>query len=387
MARPVPRPTSRGLAASATFVLVVAVAGTSGTPELAPLAVVVGVPLALGPWLAHRRARRCLEAVELHSHVEPGTVEVGDEMRVRLSLTHRPAVRSPVPTLGLPATERHWRARRPGTVGPASRARLAPSSPSLSVLPNPGPGRTGSCWLPVPSDRRGVFELPPQQTWALDPFGLFGAPGPATPVATAVVCPRPDRPDQPVDRVAAVMGGMERIGHSSSGRGLGELEGIRPYVAGDRLSLLHWPAKARYGSWFVRQFADEGAAALSIAFDDRAGVHRRTEFERLVSVTSSILSEAAGRGRAVRLLTLTGREYSFEPSDRGRADVRLALAEIQPADTRSSGRRPTIPNGTSVLTTRTGADRLTSSGAGAETVDLADGGAVRLVSAPRVVVP
>jgi uncharacterized protein (DUF58 family) len=148
---------------------------------------------------------------------------------------------------------------------------------------------------------------------------------------------------------------------SSGGSGLGDLEGIRPYVSGDRLSLLHWPAKARYGTWFVRHFGIEGTTAMPIVLDDRSGVHRRAEFERLVSTALWILDEAMEGHHEVLLLTLSGRRHLLEPTDRGRAEARLLLAEIQPVRVGSAARLIPVPTDAVVLTTHTGADRLTSS--------------------------
>jgi uncharacterized protein (DUF58 family) len=129
-------------------------------------------------------------------------------------------------------------------------------------------------------------------------------------------------------------------------------------MVGDRLSMLHWPAKARYGAWFVRQFGGEGAAAVPLVIDDRAGVHRRADFERLVSAMLWALDEAMDGGHPVLFLTLSGRSLSLEPSERGRAEAWLILAELQPTSMRSSW-LPLIPDRAVLLTTRTGAERLT----------------------------
>jgi len=193
--------------------------------------------------------------------------------------------------------------------------------------------------------------------WAHDPLGLFASPGPLTPAATAVIHPAPLDPGQPTTGVVAARAGEDPAGSSRSGSGLGELEGIRPYVLGDRLSLLHWPAKARYGTWFVRQFGADGASTVPLVLDDRAGVHRKAEFERLLSATLWALDDALEGGCPVQLHTLTGRSFSVEPTAEGRAEACLALAELQPTITRTD-RHPVIPAGAVLLTTRTGAERL-----------------------------
>jgi uncharacterized protein (DUF58 family) len=358
MPRSVPRLTSRGLAVFAAFGFVVVVATVTSTPELAPLAVVTGVPLLLAPWLAGRRARSALTAAEFHAHVEPGTVEVGATMQIHLSVTHRASAGYSFPSLGLAPTEHQWRIRGAATGPSRRRGHLAPAADSLLVLPSPARGRTGTCRLPVPTGRRGVLELPPQPSWTSDPFGLFAAAGPPTPAVIAVVYPVPVAPGEPLPEIMTPVGGTDSSGHSPSGSGVGDLEGIRPYVVGDRLSLLHWSSKARYGAWFVRQFGTEGHVTVSVAIDDRPGVHQRIRFEQLVAVTLGVLTEATEAGRSVHLFTLSGRRYTFGPGERGRAEARLVLAELQPSGSGARAGSGALPRGTLLLTTRTGADRL-----------------------------
>ncbi len=382
MPRSAPRVTARGLAVFATFGLVVVVATLTSTPELTPLAVTLGIPLLLGPWLADRRARSAMATTEFHAHVEPGTVEVGGEMQVHLSMTHRASPGHAPPPLGLAPTEHRWTVRGAKSDGVRRQGRLAPSARSLSALPTPAPGRTETCLLPVPTGRRGVFELPPQSAWATDPFGLFGVTGPSTPAMTAVVHPAPAVTGEDLPELVATGIGADAPGHSSAGGGIGDLEGIRPYVPGDRLSLLDWSAKARYGTWFVRHFGAEGTLVLSIVIDDRVGVHRRPDFEQLVATVLWILTKAIETGRSAQLHTLSGRHYAFAPGERGRAEVRLVLAALQPQgnDTRA-GMAP-APKDSLLLTTRTGAERL-------DPRDPVMGGAERAViglSGPRVVV-
>jgi uncharacterized protein (DUF58 family) len=379
-----PLPTLRGVAALGAFGSVVAAAVVTGTPELTPLAIAIGLPLAVSPWFAHHRARQA-EAAGLHAHVEPGAVEAGCEMRLKLSVTNR-STRGPVlPAFGLPPIERQWRAR-----GPCLRAGrwdrwVAPSVLSLWSLPNPGPGRTESCLFAVPTGRRGVLELPPQRCWAHDPFGLFGARGPATPAVIAVVHPVPMRPGRTIVELSAALMGEGTPIRSGAGSGLGDLEGIRPYVAGDRLSLLHWPAKARYGTWFVRHFGIEGTTAVPIAFDDRAGVHRRAEFERLASTALWVLEDALQGHRDVLFLTLSGRRHHLEPTERGRAEARLLLAEIQPVPVEPA-RFPAVPADAIVLTTQTGAERLTLNPVPSGALPVNDLQSGALTGASRVVV-
>ena len=379
------RPTVRGYAAALALGVVVTSAAVTGTLALVPLAVVVGVPLVAAPWLAHRRAHRALEVVEIHAHADPATVEVGSAMAIVFSVTNR-ARRGPAsPRLGLPPADDRWQIRGTRTVEPHQHLRLAPPLSKLVALPTPEPGATQSYRLPVPTGRRGVFELPPSRCWAHDPLGLFGSPGPQTPAVHAVVHPVPVDPGQPIAGLGPARSGeVPDPVRSSGGSGLGDLEGIRPYVIGDRLSLLHWPARARYGTWFVRHFGSDGVAAVPLVLDDRAGVHRKADFERLVSTMLWVLQQALDSGRPVVFLTLSGRSFSLEPNQQGRAHAQLILAELQPSSARS-GRVPSVARGSVVLTTQTGAQRLAPS-LGLAADDAGGSGAVPVLSSGPVVV-
>src|SRR5664280_1581873 len=213
------RPTLRGILTLGTFVFVVVTAIVTGTPELAPLAVVIGVPLAVSPLLAYRRAGRANASLVLHAHVEPGAVEAGTTSQVKLSITNRATAGAATSSIGLPSVEDEWRANETDPV-PDTRIRwVAPSLSSLQVLAYPAPGRTESCLLPVPTGRRGVFTLRPQQCWAHDPFGLVGAPGPVTPIVVAVVHAVPLQLNHPAVGTAASVVGSTSTLDSGSARG------------------------------------------------------------------------------------------------------------------------------------------------------------------------
>jgi uncharacterized protein (DUF58 family) len=193
----------------------------------------------------------------------------------------------------------------------------------------------------------------------------------------------PTDPGASISRASATAAGAGAPNASGSAGGLGELEGIRPYVPGDRLSLLHWPSKARYGTWFVRQFGGEGSASLPLVIDDRAGVHRRADFDRLTAATLWTVDEALRAGQPVAFYTLSGQIASFEPTDQGRADVRLLLAGLQPRPAQSSAwSRVEVPADAALFTTRTGAERL----AGSRAIAQEYGTAHRSDLTPRLVV-
>jgi hypothetical protein len=77
----------------------------------------------------------------------------------------------------------------------------------------------------------------------------------------------------------------------------------------------------------------------------------------LVSATLWALEDSMRDGHPVLFLTLSGRSVLLEPTERGRADAWLVLAGLQPSALGAKG-LPSLPNDAVLLTTRTGAERL-----------------------------
>jgi uncharacterized protein (DUF58 family) len=200
-----------------------------------------------------------------------------------------------------------------------------------------------------------VFVLGAERGWVLDAFGLCGVPGPSVPAVTVVVHPRPDpQAEWPDEGGNDLLHETTVASHAHGHDGPGDLVGIRPYVVGDRLSLLHWPSRARYGTWFVRQFAPELGSQSRLVLDDRAGVHRRADFERMLSTAQGLVEQCSHRGRTIELRTLSGKSTMLAPAPLALEQAEVLLASLLPGT-------PATDIGTgdgTVLTTATGARSL-----------------------------
>ena len=142
----------------------------------------------------------------------------------------------------------------PPTWNRGDRHRLAPSTVNLLRLPGLGSGISTSAASRVPTSRRGMFILAPRRAWVHDPLGLFAVAVAAT--SSVVVVVHPVRasgvtlPFSAGTRTGAAPSSVPDVCPTDSGVG-GELADLRPYVPGDRLHLLHWPAFARTApSWY-----------------------------------------------------------------------------------------------------------------------------------------
>jgi uncharacterized protein (DUF58 family) len=134
--------------------------------------------------------------------------------------------------------------------------------------------------------------------------------------------------------------------------GPGEIVGLRPYVPGDRLSLLHWPARARYGSWFVRQFSPEVGAQARLVVDDRVGVHRQADFEYMLCTAQGLIEGCRQRGQTVEVRTLSGMSARSVPLTFEGAEALLAMLLPRAAAVNFNGLVGTV------VTTATGARTL-----------------------------
>ncbi|HXQ61475.1 MAG TPA: DUF58 domain-containing protein [Acidimicrobiales bacterium] len=348
------RPTMRGLGMSTVVATMVALAVLTGSPGPVALAAALAVPLIVAPVVARMRARRAVLGVKVLAHVVPPMVPVGGSSSLELTVVN--AARRPMPPLGLEPADVGW---RPGHLSSAeattaiatpatnvtttdatstrtSRAldRLAPGPVELRRLPPLEPGGSTSATWRVPTARRGMFVLAPRRVWAHDPMGLFGVAVAAAPGVVVVVHPRPAL-DVVLPYSAGVGTGATApaswVASLPTDTGVGgELADLRPYVPGDRLHLLHWPAFARYGTLLVRRFDPETGAVLRLVVDDRAGVHRRDAFEQALSATLAIIVEAADLGIVLELATLSGSSTVVAPTPQGVASVLPLLSTMQP---------------------------------------------------------
>jgi uncharacterized protein (DUF58 family) len=140
-----------------------------------------------------------------------------------------------------------------------------------------------------------VLTLKGLRLWCTDAFELFAYEITASTEASVVVVPRTSPPKDIVQGVLQPAGRLvwspPASGEASGGPGF-DLSGLRPYVPGDRLRLLHWPTLARTGDLVVRDFEGSGTDAVTVIMDDRAGVVDPADFESIVRATAGVGREA-----------------------------------------------------------------------------------------------
>jgi uncharacterized protein (DUF58 family) len=230
----------------------------------------------------------------------------------------------------------------------------APHTPSASdqprrlPLPNPGlvlrvrPGEPSTLGSPAPTGRRGVFTLRGLRLWSFDSFGLVARLVATGPSATVSVYPTPIF----VELAEALLRGEEGpedaslvVAPARSRRdSYGDFSGLRPYVPGDRLRLLHWPALARSGELMVRDFEDSGGPRRVQVVADVRPLLGAPGCEGVLAVAAGVGLRALAEGAVVELLTTRGERVVIGPGPHGPAALLRTVATI---DTGTSAVRAT----------------------------------------------
>jgi hypothetical protein len=229
--------------------------------------------------------------------VHPNPVHAGSVATVELGVANTGARRSPTVEVV-------------DTVGARRRA-------EASVAPLPAGGRDHATYR-LACPRRGVLRLGPLQVNLLDPLGLASLPvgtGPHTTEATElVVYPTV------VDIPAVPLGGgadADVASHQPQRfAGGGDFHALRPWVEGDDLRRVHWPASARIDDLVVRTEEQHWRGHTTVVVDDRATSHTTTSFDEVVSVAASVLAASARRGDTTVLATASGQVVDAHPNAR-----------------------------------------------------------------------
>ena len=190
----------------------------------------------------------------------------------------------------------------------------------------------------IPGDRRGVLTLPSLKLWCVDPFELFAYEMVVTTETSILVVPDPTPPSAAIRGVLQPAGRIEWSppvsGEATGGQGF-DLSGLRPYVPGDRLRLLHWPTLARTGELVVRDFEGSGTDAVTVVMDDRAGTVDVAGFEAIVSATAGIGLEASRMGLGLELRTPGGVSLDIQAGSSLSKSILRVLATLDPVESRT----------------------------------------------------
>jgi uncharacterized protein (DUF58 family) len=178
----------------------------------------------------------------------------------------------------------------------------------------------------LPTDRRGVFAVGPLVVAQADPLGLVARRRDFGEGLTLWVHPRSH--PVPAARAGSTVeldGPMD----DTAPEGTIAFQGLRPYVVGDDLRLVHWRTTARTGTLMIKKHVDTNRPQVAVLLDDRARSYRREpDFETAVEVVASLVEQAGRAGAPVRLDLISGVVRAFTPT--GVSEALDLLAGITP---------------------------------------------------------
>lgn len=113
-----------------------------------------------------------------------------------------------------------------------------------------------------------------------------------------------------------------------------QINGVRDYVYGDRISRIHWNATAKTGIWKSKEFEHESLPKTMLVIDALASNYNGSErFELAVSTAASLLEYATRERMSVGLCTLGANVKGFIPAksynDRQRMMHHLVDVDIE----------------------------------------------------------
>ncbi|PSR22021.1 MAG: hypothetical protein C7B45_08450 [Sulfobacillus acidophilus] len=163
------------------------------------------------------------------------------------------------------------------------------------------PPRGTSLSYQIPDLKRGVWDLKQVRLSTGDPFGLFRHSLTVDIPQKLVVWPK--IVSLSASQLSALFWQGTNPARHLTRQHATYLRGVRDYVAGDRLSHVHWKTSARTGVFKVKQFEPQTLPQCTIVLD-RACQFSPQEWEIALSVAASFVSQALQSKDAIGLMAL-----------------------------------------------------------------------------------
>ncbi|WP_285622049.1 DUF58 domain-containing protein [Kineosporia sp. NBRC 101677] len=155
------------------------------------------------------------------------------------------------------------------------------------------------------TSRRGVFPVGPLRLHQHDLCELAHRQRELGGVLQLIVRPRTYPLSQPSQGQSRDMEGPRANSGAENGV---TFSGLREYVPGDDLRIIHWKGLARGGPLTVRTHVDSTRSDILILLDDRASSYRSEhDFEEAVSFAASVATMALAAAVTVRVSPVSGR--------------------------------------------------------------------------------
>ncbi|WP_042159423.1 DUF58 domain-containing protein [Paenibacillus gorillae] len=176
--------------------------------------------------------------------------------------------------------------------------------------------RSGEVVYLTPPLQRGEYRFHSTQCLSHDVFGLFEHSGRFGSEAVFNVMPQtvPLRQWHGIQR--GIRGPYSHAIASRSSKETTQINGVREYLYGDRLSRVHWNATAKTGEWKSKAFERESLPRTIIILDRYAGDYPAPSgdrFELAVSAAASLLENGLKGDTAMGLLSVGSQLMMMQP--------------------------------------------------------------------------
>jgi uncharacterized protein (DUF58 family) len=188
--------------------------------------------------------------------------------------------------------------------------------------------------------RRGVYYFGQTDCSTEDIFGLFQHRGVMDIPNSFKVLPQMIKLNQWAGLNRMVRGLQSHSSTTRSYREMTQINGVREYNYGDRLSRIHWNATAKTGTLKSKEFERESLPRTILLLDRNMKSYPNPEdFELAVSITASLADYFHSRDLAVGLLSV-GKDTVYIDAKRGRGQFQKILDHL--IETEADGKFPLI---------------------------------------------
>jgi uncharacterized protein (DUF58 family) len=160
--------------------------------------------------------------------------------------------------------------------------------------------------------RRGRYQFQSTDCSTRDIFGLFEHRGSfAQPLHIQVLPRTVEMKDWRLFR-RSQRGVFQQTFTSLWARETTQIDGVREYIHGDRLSRIHWNATAKTGQWKSKEFEREALPRVVFVLDRNASSYLAADqFELAVSVAASLLELTISKGMPIGFVSSGQSAYWF----------------------------------------------------------------------------